>query len=82
MKFVIDCIQSLRLDSNCWRLIWVLIGGITWHVWQERNKRWRTGCFRFEEVVVTEVMRDCKICFEVKVKPPDNGLAEANAIRQ
>ena len=26
---VLDCIQSLRSGSNCWRLLWTLIGGIT-----------------------------------------------------
>ena len=50
-------------------------------MWQERNRRWKTGNFKSEDVVVAEVIKDSKICFEVKAKPPDLGLAERNAMR-
>lgn len=57
--------------------MWILIGEITWHLWQGRNRWWRISSFKSEDVVLAVIIKDCKICFEVKAKLPDIGLAES-----
>ena len=36
--------------------------------------------FKTGDVVAAEIVKDCKICFDVKNKPPDLGTLEAATI--
>lgn len=36
---------------------------------------------RPKELVASEVIKDCKVCFDVKEKPPDLGLEEVSAMK-
>lgn len=67
--------------------VWALFGGITWHLPvvgpHERNRRWRTGGLKSEDVVAAEVFKDCKIRFDVKTNLLDLSIFEiAAAIKQ
>lgn len=37
---------------------------------------------RPKELVASETIKDCRVCFDVKEKPPDLGIEETNAINK
>lgn len=41
-----------------------------------------SGGYKSEDVVAAEVIKDCKISFNVKTNPPDLGITEVVVIRQ
>lgn len=36
---LMDRIQSFGKKSNCWSVHWILLGALSWHILQERNRR-------------------------------------------
>lgn len=70
---VMECIQSLKKGSNCWRLLLTLLGGIPWHLLQERNRRSTVGEAKPRELVASKILKDCKLCVDV-------GLLESSAL--
>lgn len=79
---IMGCISSLKKGSNSWRLLWKLLEGVAWHICQERNRRWMKSGFKQVDVVISEFLKDCKLCFDVKSIPPDVGVLEVNVMRQ
>lgn len=66
---------------SCWRLLWTLMGTTSWHIWQERNRRWQLNESKPQDQITKEIIKTVHICFDVKSNPSDRGLLEINAIK-
>lgn len=54
-------------------------GSLSWHLWQERNRRWSQER-RPQEEVTKGAIKDAILSFGIKAQPPDPSSIESRAL--